>query len=102
MFTSCRHLCEHNRANTTVASFPGTAMTHSFGTLEASPVALSCGLHEALEPVVRAERNLWQWSGIYSDSVASGGYGGNLYLCASQAQGYTLVEGLYSEVRVTV
>jgi len=38
------------------------------------------------------------WSGTWGDSLASGGYGGWLYLCASQdASGVVRVDGMYSE-----
>jgi len=43
----------------------------------------------------------WGWSGQYTDSVASGGYGGSLFLCESiLPSGDSLVQGMYSEVRV--
>jgi len=38
------------------------------------------------------------WDGSWSDSLASDGYGGTLYMCSSVVNGQTIVTGVYSEV----
>ena len=85
----------HSRFNST---FANTGITTTFQASRAM-AGVNCTRNSFVKGVVSDEAGIFDWSGEYSDSVESGGYGGVLRLCATTlADGTVLVEGLYSEV----
>ena len=63
------------------------------------PYTSGCDSNEAVVAAVGPPAGVYSWDGVWTDSLASDGYGGEFRLCSTAVGIDTIVEGVYSEVR---